>query len=265
MDPKMLEIYANMLNESTDKSTAKVEGKGAAVKGGELEGAKDKAKIDPNANVTIKKPVEGKSSDIKGAEPQKLIKKEAKEEATLGASFEALYNKTINEEEEVENEVGVEPVSDVESKDFSEDSGDFNTDEEITEDEEIDIVSELRLMADRLNELAEKMGLGEEDVTLDVEEPTIDDETISVPKDDEIVKTEAIKHEPTPKPLKKSSFGPKMSKTISKIKTANGKAGQMKKQAFDGKPETLKKSEFGPTMSKTVKGSGPAVTGGNFI
>jgi len=84
--------------------------------------------------------------------------------------------------------------------------------------------------------------------------------------EDDGLQTEAIVSEPTPKPLKKTTLGPKMKQNPKNI---IGKSGAKKAitpaagKDRTGKLSPASKSQFGPNMKQNPNGNGPAVKGGN--
>lgn len=266
MDNQLEDLYMKMITESKDGTV------NTKVKAGDgFEGA-DKANIksvkspEPTdaEGIKQKKPVDGPSADTKAGEPKPLSKKVEGMKDSVEApllTFDQLYNKTITE---AEDEVVAAP--DIEGEEFNPDEGDFTgTDEEEVgmgeEGEEIDIASELRLLADRLVEIADKIS---------VDEPVEGDISEEAPVEgmDEVPApvTEAIKSEPTPKPAKKTTLGPKMSQNPKNRigKSGAGKAS-MPKAGKDrtGTPSPAPKTQFGPNMSQNPSGTGPAVKGSN--
>jgi hypothetical protein len=76
-------------------------------------------------------------------------------------------NDVGNEEEEGE----VVPAQDIEGEGFNDDVGDFESQEEGDIEEEIDLSAELRLLADRLSEIADKLSVnGEEEMGAEEQE-----------------------------------------------------------------------------------------------
>lgn len=280
MDNHMSEMgamYEQILKEGQVKKGESFEGadkaQGKSIKGEGPETAK------------LPKPQQGPSmgddtvAQGKGVEMKKKAVKATEQAATqtLSLSFDDLFNKVINEADD-DLADKVVPAPDVEGDDFSEDTGDFDATEETDVDEEVDLASELRLLADRLSEIADKLSVedeGEEDGDLGDEmgdEMGADDATEDATEDvgmppalnRESVQTEAIKSEPTPKPLKKTTLGPKMKQNpTNKIgKSGAGKAS-LPAQGKDrsGKPSNAKKTTLGPKMSQNPSGTGPAVKG----
>jgi hypothetical protein len=281
-------LYENMIKEASKTGTVDT-GKEMPKPNESFEGS-DKAKKmssesgpDGKSN-KVNKPVAGPSvgdASFEEGKGKPLSKKEgkvaeSKEESGIALSFDELYSKTLNEEEDA-----IAPAADIESEDFSEDTGDFAPEgEEGDIDEEIDVASELRLLADRLSEIADKLSVDE---TGGVEEEPVDEIPAegegeedmggvgsdiigneSVQHRRKVVK-EAIKSEPTPKPLKKTTLGPKMSQNPkNKIgKSGAGKASTPSAKDRTGTPSNLPKTQFGPKMSQNPSGTGPAVKGSN--
>lgn len=282
MDNSMQELgnmYETMLTESTDKIKA----------GNGFEGS-EKAKqfsSDSGSPDGVKKPVEGtKGPDVEAGKGKPLAKKACKANESANTktkslpSFESLFQRTVKEEEDINDEIV--PADDVESTDFSEEDGDFEEDTDV--DEEVDVASELRLLADRLSEIASKL-TGSDETDMDVGDETIEpepemdgevSEDESLGAAEPIVKkesfsaklknlSEAIKSEPTPKLMKKTSFSPKMKQNPkNNISTTGAGKAPIPSNSKDktGKLSNAPKTQFGPKMCQNVKGSGPTVKGG---
>ena len=272
MDTKLSDLYESILR-GTPKAPITEEVVGKDIKG-EIEGA-DKAKTkatETNKNVKVDKPAEGASSDDESAKPKELKGKkakptESKEEGAIKLSFDDLYNQTINEEGELTDDVVAAP--DVEGSEFDAEQGDFGGGEEGEGDvdEEVDLSTELGLIADRLLEIKSKL-MGEDgEGELGEEEPTDELEPEGEPEG-ELGGSfkESIESAPTPKPLKKTTLGPK---TTQVPKNTIGTSGKGKanpatlKKDYSGKPSNAKKTTLGPKMSQTVTGKGPITAGKN--
>jgi hypothetical protein len=231
----------------------------------------------PEQAANIKKPVEGPSSGDDAVEKGKgkvlakktVSTKDSVEQPKLSLSFDDVYKKIVQEEESLD---AVMPAQDIEGEGFDETKGDFEK-EETDVNEEVDVGTELRLIAERLMEMAEKLG-GEEMSPMDDEsvegaegmEDAEGSEMGTSPVDSlnrESVQTEAIKNEPNPKPLKKTSFNPKMKQNPKNIigKSGAGKASLPAKKDHSGVPSNAPKTQFGPKMSQNPTGTGPAVKG----
>jgi hypothetical protein len=277
----MGDMYEQMLKEGTEKSSSV----NTKVKAGDsFEGADKTKKMsaesgpDGKSN-TVAKPAAGPSAgddDVAKGKGKPLSKKEVTtkdsvdNQPKISLSFDDLYNKVIKEGDGLDEVV---PTQDIESGDFDENTGDFSASEETDVDEEIDLASELRLLSDRLNEIADKLSLDDTespDVSEDMGET---DETDGISSDNselapdiskESVHTEAIKSEPNPKPLKKTTLGPKTTQNPkNKIgKSGAGKASTPAGKDRSGTPSNAPKTQFGPKMSQNPSGTGPAVKGG---
>jgi len=274
MDSNKLEnIYGNMLNPPSKKEEEVVLTEGDAkkpmtagtVKPGNIEGA-DKAKAPKNVQTADNKvdaPVEDSAHSNPSVEEGKgkvLVKKESEEIVKPILSFDELYSKTLKEDLNSEE---ISPAGDIEGENFDDKLGDFDAGDDSGIDEEVDAATELRLLADRLNEIADKIsgteggeeGLGgEEDLT---GEEDLGGEGADIPP----VRRESFQHELKKAP--KSKFGPSMKNTASNISKNAGKSKTPSKgKDTSGKLSPAPKSTLGPKMSKTVSGSGPAVQGG---
>lgn len=280
MDTKLGELYESIYNKETNPLTEETVGKDIK---GDLEGAeKAKTKPDTNKNVKVDKPTEGPSSDNEDGKPKELKgkatkAKESSSEETVKLSFDDLYNKTINEEGELDDQVV--PAPDVEGSEFDTDTGDFgegDMSDKTDTDEEVDLATELGMIADRLTEIKDKLmgvestenpdeDLGDTGDLGDTEgvegEDTLGTEDVT--KESAKI-TEAIKSEPSPKPLKKTTLGPKTKQVPSNKIGTSGKGTTVSKVAskdYSGKPSNASKTTLGPKMSQTVTGKGPTVAG----
>jgi hypothetical protein len=300
MDTKLGDLYGEIFKKSFPSEEATVVTESS--KSGTVDGSKVKAgagfegaeKVKQNSVESgpegkgnkVAKPTEGPSSDDEAAKPKPLGKKETggmkdsdDKEAKMKLSFDDLYKKTITE-----NEDEIVSTPDLEGEGFDEKTGDFEGGEEGAEgsdeaNEEIDLASELRLLADRLTEIADKFSVeesGEEGAEGDID--AIGDELPPVegaPENGgemarESVQQvkEAIKSEPTPKPAKKTTLGPKMSQNPKASgytkKSGAGKAQNPKMgKDWSGRPSNAAKTTLGPKMSQNPSGTGPAVKAGN--
>lgn len=275
MDSKLSELYASM----NDKKTVVTEGDckmtvgtGITNKGGDLEGAKEKAKPIKNVTTTdnkVDKPEEDTAHSAGADDVEKGKGKQLKKESKLPATFEELYQRTLKEDlDSLSKDDEVVPAEDIEGDGFSDELGDFEEGEGEV-DEEVDVATELRLMASRLEEMADKIS-GASD-GLDDElggEEGLDQAQDAVPgAEDDLtdIKKESVEPHQL-KNAKKSSFGPKMGQKVnkSKISVQSGK-GKTTTNGKDksGKLSPAPKSTLGPNNSMTVKGSGPAVKGSN--
>ena len=290
------ETYAQMITESQKTGTvdsskikpgAGFEGDDKAKKMSAESGPEGKGN---KVNKPVEGPSQGKDAQAIG-KGKTLSKKEdgtAKKEDTkpelIPMSFDELYTKTINEEEEGE----VQPAEDIEGAGFSDDTGDFESSEETEAEEEIDLAAELRLLADRLSEIADKLSIGEEgemgaegEMAPEAQgeeqqvgtgegetNPIIGNESVQhqgkTIKEDKAVASGGTPQPTTLKPMKKTAFNPKMSMNP-KNKIGKSGAGKAKVPAA-GKDRTgtlsvAPKTTLGPKMSQNPSGTGPAVKG----
>lgn len=290
MEDKLDQIYQQMLKESNDKMTV------GTVKPGEIEGAE---KAEPIKQVTTKDntvdaPKEGPSSGEvakggavansstakdtlkgkKGDMPKgKKNAMENKEEvlgdsvAVKATKFEDLYKSVLGEDLDLGggNSEEVVPAPEIEGDEFDEEQGDFGAGEADVE-EETSVAAELRAMAERMNELADKYaeltgeGKKDEEGMEDLEDLEGDE---GVEAEEEGLKLgESFKNQPEPKPAKKTTLGPKMSKTVKgKLSSVSAKHAQGSiKGKHDGVPQKLGDAgkKFN-TTGMTAKGKGPAV------
>ena len=277
MEDRLNEIYQTMLNESEDKMTV------GSVKPGELEGADKNG--EPIKQVTTKDntvdaPKEGPSSgevkkggavansdtaknELEGKKkkmPKELVKDSAEVKAT---KFEDLYKSVIGEDMDLEGGTDeIVKAPEVEGEEFNDEAGDFEAGEEGDVEDEVDVASELRAMAERMNELADKYaeltgeGGDELENELGGDELEGGDEMVG----DELHE-ESMKSQPEPKPAKKTTLGPKMSKTATgKLSSVGKKSAKGNiKGTFDGVPQKLGDKGAKTNQSgMTAKGNGSA-------
>lgn len=231
--------------------------------GQSFEGEEKAKKIMPGTGlqskgVDIKKPVENAELS-----PGHGNIKEEKEHMVLPRSaFDELYKSTL-----VEEELGVDDESPLEKSGpgaFDDDEGDFAEmgEEEPTEDEEVDVATELRMIIDRLTELAEKLGAFD-DEELGGEEDALEDEEMM---EDEPVPESHVMDGMKPLPDSKGKMTSKGNfKVKSKVSQPAGKAqvpGGPGKGTPDGKLSSLSKSKFLGSKDQKADAKGPAATKG---
>lgn len=140
---------------------------------------------------------------------------------------------------------------------FDEESGDFppKGDEELGE--EVDVATELRMIIDRLTEVAEKLGAYDketEEISDDLGEGGLEDEESDNPF------PEAVQSQLKPFINTVSKMQQKNNKVQSNFNASGKKAsttGGPGKGAADGKLNNAKKTTFGPKMSQKADGKGP--------
>ena len=273
MDKSLENIYGDMLTEGADQKT--VGKKITELEGSEKAQASNLEKT--SGKIPAEKPTEyGKNPGVEEGKGKPLTKKVEKAKESMEKpkmSFNEIYKKVIKEGGDL-GEEGVQPAPDLEGEGFSDEKGDFAPDAELDAEEdtdvneEMDLATELRLLADRLGEIAEKLGMDDELVPEDGGEEGLGGEGIdeepmggAIP---ESVQTGKIPEPTTPKLAKKTTLGPKMSMKP-KNKIGNSGAGKASVPTggkdVSGRLSPAKKTQFGPHMSKTVSGTGPAVQG----
>ncbi len=272
METKLEEIYEGIINRN--RTTINEETVGKDIKG-DFEGAeKARNKCDTNKNVKVVKPTEGPSSDDEDGKTKPISKKECKKECKKGAnmesikmSFDDLYNKTINEDDQLTDDVV--PAADIEGSEFNSEEGDFEEPVEGEEgtdetEEEVDLATELGMIADRLMEIKDKLlGSEETEETEETEEMPEEGTEEVTDEDTEAVATESV-NAPVPTNAKKTTLGPKAKQVINnKIGTSGkGKAVTPKMgKDYSGRPSNASKTTLGPKASQNVSGKGPSVTG----
>lgn len=259
MDEKLNEIYQSMLTES-DMTVGNV-------KPGELDGAKKNAKpIKQKAtgDNTVETPEEGPSSDeVKKGGATKNAEKAGKVDTHESSKFDSLFKSIVSEADMgEEKDDTIVNAPEIEGDEFSDELGDFESSEETDVESETSVAAELRLMADRLSELADKMGVDLEDEGEDMGEGEGEGMGEGMGEGEgkeEAPVAESMKSQPEPKPAKKTTFGPKMSKTVGKLSKVSGKHAKGGiKGSYTGEPQKAKATQFGPKMSLKAKASGPA-------
>jgi len=270
MHDKLNEIYQKMMITENEKMTV------GTTKAGELEGANKAKPVEQKKTPDnqVDAPVEGLSQgEIKkggataNSEAVKGKTETVKDSLNITTSrFEDLYKSVIGEDLDELSDDTDEVVSapEVEGDEFDDEFGDFGDD---SVSDETDIAVELRTMADRLTELADKYAelTGGDELDLDTE--GLDDlESDDMGMDEDEPRLESVKSEPEPRVAKATTYGPKMSKTVKgKLATvgkSHAKTGM--KGKFTGEPKTLgDKGSKTNQSGMTAKGSGPAKSGKN--
>lgn len=205
--------------------------------------------------------VKGKPTNIKRFSSgegtvKEYSEKENKNMLLPESEFEKLFKSTLI------NEEGPEEVSSDESPlekgDFDDDSGDFaepgEGTGEPTEEEEVDVATELRMIIDRLTEIAEKLGAYDEEESMEGEEGLEGGEEglegeEGVPPVGESHVTKDMKPLPDTKAKMTSKSSLKVPSKVSSPEGGTPSKGGPGKQVADGKLKPLGKGKFGPTMS----------------
>jgi hypothetical protein len=171
------------------------------------------------------------------------------------SKFDTLFKKQL-----VEDIGDLEDSDDspLETRDFDDDKGDFPSAEEDETGEEVDVATELRMVIDRLTEVAERLGAYDEEAEEAGEEVGEAGEAGEGEIDDELEESH-VKLEPLADTVSKmTSRGNK--KVVSALSNPGGKAkttGEGGTQA-DGKLTAARKSTLGPGGTQKhpdVKGS----------
>jgi hypothetical protein len=287
MEDRLNEIYQTMLNESEDKMTV------GSVKPGELEGAdKNGAPVKQvtTKDNTVDAPKEGASAvevkkggatansdsaknELEGKKkkmPKEIVKDSAEVKAT---KFEDLYKSVIGEDLDLEGGTDeIVKAPEVEGEEFNDEEGDFEAEGEGDVEDEVDVASELRAMSERMLELADKYAeltgeTGGDDLEGELGGDELGGDELGGDElgGDEMggdeLRQESMKNQPEPKPAKKTTLGPKMSKTVTgKLSSVGKKSAKGNiKGTYDGVPQ-----KFGDKGSKTnqsgmtAKGNGSA-------
>jgi hypothetical protein len=248
-----LEAAYEMVMEGVKEGTVKTNLKTGSAAMGDLKQSKQGG---PGAT-GVKKPEEGEEKINPG---HGKIKTEAREISNMlpQSKFDDLFKKqVIQEEDEFSSdesplEMGGEEGFDDEGGDFPEEIGDETG-------EEVDVATELRMIIDRLTEVAEKLGSfdGEvDDADLDAAEAGMEDaDAEGAPK----LTPEAVQAKLKAFPDKTKAMQAKNNKVTSAFKVTSKKAqtGGPGKGAADGKLSPARKTTLGPKMSMKadVKGT----------
>jgi len=261
MNTKMDEIYQKILNESRPQLVVD--------NTGDIPGAEKAKPIKVEQPTGVKKPTEDtansqeevkKGGATANAEKAPVEKKSVRE----GMRFNELYKSILKEAELGETIPTGEPPA-IESGSYDEDIGDFEGGDEMSPDgeedaeDEVDIATELQLIADRLLEIKDKLsGFDSEEGTDELGE--MPEEGISEGEGEEVPPRpmgESFKVNGTPQKAKATTLGPKMSKTVKgKLSSVAKKTAALPKQvARTGTPEKAKATTLGPKMSQVVPGN----------
>lgn len=209
----------------------------------------------------VKKPTEGEAKINPG---HGKIKTESRELRNMlpQSKFDNLFSRQIVEADEP---VGDEsPVEITGNGEFNDDQGDFPSEDESGDDvgEEVDVATELRLIIDRLSEVAERLGAFDgnaDDADMDTAESSIEDDLSGGEglDDEEQLAPESV--QANTKPFKNSAkaMQAKNNKVNSAFKASGKKAsttGHSKDSS--GKLVPFRKTTLGPNMSQKadVKG-----------
>lgn len=278
---KITEIYEGMLQKASDEIVTESEGTDKTPKAPGINKSfdgSDKNGKPIKAEKVAGVPTPTEATPAPEGKPQKLGKKEINDSVAL--SFDQLFKKVIKEDNELGDEENDEVVKSpsIEGDEFDTDKGDFGEGEEGADEteEEIDLATELRMLAGRMNEIADKLSSGDEDL-----EDLEGDEGMEEVSSEEALggMGEGTGGEPNPapvresmqnqmKPAKKTSLNPKMKQNPKASGyTSKSGAGTAQKPAQKQRDGTLSPlgAEKGKSLQNgmTVKGKGPAHKGGN--
>lgn len=284
MDKELVNIVEQMMvseskivTESSEK-TGTVKSNLKPGKG--FDGAEKKAKdMGPDASDAK----DAKDADEKYSNRMKG-KHTVKEKRMLPQSkFDSLLSTVIAEADEmdIDSTIGTDesPIEATGNEGFDDAAGDFPEGDTESEDlsGEVDTATELRMIIDRLTEIADKLGGVEEEVEdaeeglEGTEEPTEDMGDVTPAAETNAVRQEAVEGDGKLKTFadKKATM---QSKGNMKVKSAfdvtsrsTGKPGGPGKEAADGKLKPFKKSKFGPKMCMKADVKGPAGKPGSKI
>jgi hypothetical protein len=173
------------------------------------------------------------------------------------SEFEKLYMSTLVTEnpDQAAIEPGSSDESPLEKDGFSDEEGDFDGEGEegATEEEEVDVATELRMIIDRLTEIAEKLGAYDEEEGMEGGEEGLEGEEAmgdEMGAEPPPVGESHVELKPLPD-TKAKMQGKGNMKVKSKFNPDGGSAAKAGpgKGAADGKLKPLSKGKFGPTMS----------------
>lgn len=244
-----------MILEKAKEGTVKTNMTTGSPAAGELKKAKGGGPEDTD----VKKPTEGEAKINPG---HGKIKTEATNARGLSSmlpqsKFDDLFKKQIVEEDDISSDES--PVEMTGENEFDDEQGDFPEVGETGDEtaEEVDVATELRMIIDRLSEVAERLGAYDEGM----------DEA-----DMETAETEEMPEEPTEelapesvqakmKPMKNSVKQMQSKKNVVKsaFKASGKKAATTNgpgKGAADGKLNAARKTTLGPKMSQKVEVKG---------
>lgn len=266
-----LESAYDLILENENKGTVK-----SNLKPGEnMSGMPQKTKGTGPESTCTKKPVEG---DAKINPGKGKIKSESNQKELYKmlptSKFDSLYKTQLVEEEDLNSSES--PLEIGGDKGFDDEEGDFPSEDGLSDDttsEEVDVATELRMLIDRLTEIAEKLGAYDDDMDDadgDAAESNLNDDDDD---DDDTFEGDDLDDEPTLTPESVSNkmkpFGDKSKKfqgpkscncvksafKVSNKKAATGAGGPGKGTA-DGKLSPAKKTDLGPKMSMRAKVKG---------
>ena len=259
-----LESAYELVVENEKKGTVKTSLKPGSAAAGDMK--KAGGGMGPE-NAGIKKPAEGDTKINPGHGKIKTESSQKELSSMLPSSkFDSLFKKQVIEEED-ELEGDASPLEMGGEGEFDDDAGDFPSEGDDDTAEEVDVATELRMIIDRLSEIAERLGAFDsdmEDAGDDVGEADADIETElapeSVQKGGPGKGAADGKIKPFPDTSKKFQ-GPKSCNCVksafkvSSKKAATGQGGPGKGSA-DGKLSPARKTDLGPKMCMKAKVKG---------
>lgn len=219
----------------------------------------------------VKKPAEGEQKINPG---HGKIKTEATEKRGLSnmlpqSKFDNLFKKQIIEEEGMENDES--PLEMTGDGEFNDETNDFPSKENDDDtSEEVDVATELRLIIDRLSEVAEKLGAFDKDMEdADAKTGEADESEESDEKMPDELAPESVQAQLKPMKCTCATMQSKKNIVKSAFKATGKKAsatGGPGKGAADGKLSPARKTTLGPKMSQKaeVKGTMGKVGAGIF-
>ena len=259
MKDELATIYENkVLISESEKVKGAVPAPGKGFEGEEkVKKMQPKTGIDSKGTESVKKPVEAEKKFNPGRE--KVTEDKEIENMLPTSAFDMLYSKTLVQEDDES------PVEKTGAEEFDDEAGDFppadDAGGEPTEDEEVDVATELRMIIDRLIEIAEKLGAyeGEEapgsDGTSEGEEPIVEpteQDGLAVPESHVMNITKPLSDSAS---KMQSKGNMKVSSHVSQPDTGKASTGGPGKGEADGKVKPQAKSKFGPNMSQKADAS----------
>jgi hypothetical protein len=205
----------------------------------------------------VKKPAEG---DAKINPGHGKIKTEATQTRELSnmlpqSRFDSLFKKQIvSEGDGLESDES--PIEQTGDGEFNDEQGDFPSTDGDDTAEEVDVATELRMLIDRLTEIAEKLGAYDADMDEAGDEAG---EANAEEEGAEELTPEAVQAKLTPLKDATKTMQAKKNVVKSSFKSSGKKAGATGgpgKGAADGKLGAARKTTFGPKMSQKAEVKG---------
>ena len=253
-----LEQAYEMVLENAKEGTVKTNMKIGAAAAGELKQSKEGGAKNANA----KKPVEAEQKLNPGYGKVKTESSEKELSAMLPTSkFDTMFKKQIVEEDG-KMEGDESPLEMTGDEEFDDEHGDFPAEGSDDVAEEVDVATELRMVIDRLTEIAEKLGAfdeGMDEAGEETGEASAEDQEELAP---ESVQAKLSPMKNSTKTMQSKKFVVKSAFKATGKKAAAGGPG---KGAADGKLSPARKTTLGPKMSMKADAKGTTTKPGAGI